>query len=181
MHCLSIITVLCILGSLQLAHGQSAPTCTRLKIRKEVKSLSTAERQDFINAINRMKTGGVYDRFTQKHLEGLQYHNTMWFYPFHRAFLPYWDEGADYNAPLETPLFTPQYMGSVTVGQRQCLQAPFEGWTHDGQCVARYVRRATISTGGTLQAWIVPAQTLAEGLAQLKIIVLLNFSGIWDN
>ncbi|KAI9136255.1 hypothetical protein BKA69DRAFT_1129247 [Paraphysoderma sedebokerense] len=185
MRCLSIITVLCILASFQAAFAQNANTCTRSKIRKEIKSLTAAEKQDFIDAINKMKTGGVYDRFTAKHLDGLQYHGTMWFYPFHRALLnefedemlrnsggviqglPYWDEGADFNAPLETPLFTSQYMGSVTVGQNQCLQAPFEGWMHDGQCVAREVRSATISSGRRQQAWIVPAQTLAAGLSQL--------------
>ncbi|KAI9138908.1 hypothetical protein BKA69DRAFT_1089273 [Paraphysoderma sedebokerense] len=91
--------------------------------------------------------------------------------------LPYWDEGADFTipliqnfqiAPLETPLFSAQYMGSVTVGQNQCLQAPSEGWMHDGQCVSRNVRRATISTGGTQSAWIVPAQTLAFGLSRIS-------------
>ncbi|KAI9136253.1 hypothetical protein BKA69DRAFT_1170830 [Paraphysoderma sedebokerense] len=59
-------------------------------------------------------------------------------------------------------------MGSVTVGQNQCLQAPSEGWMHDGQCVSRNVRRATISTGGTQSAWIVPAQTLAFGLSRIS-------------
>ncbi|KAI9136252.1 hypothetical protein BKA69DRAFT_1127026 [Paraphysoderma sedebokerense] len=167
--------------SLQLVQGQSA--CPKIKIRKEIRSLSNDEVKDLIDAIKKMKDEGVYDKFTQKHFDGLKYHGTMWFYPFHRAMvnefeeemlkrskgivkgLPYWDEGRDFNAPFDSKIFTPAYFGDVVYGQKHCLKAPFEGWTHNGKCVEREVQTPNILSASSSETWLVPSHSLASGLS----------------
>ncbi len=99
-------------------------------IRRNVYDLTRREWRRFVDALDRAKASGAYDRFVVEHLLAMGFaHRSPTFGPWHRWYLrrferalqsfvpgvtvPYWDWAADalLPDPVAAPLWTRQYLG----------------------------------------------------------------------
>jgi tyrosinase len=62
-----------------------------MAIRKDANTLSTAERNEFVNAVHELKSAGIYDQFVLRHANAnmRDIHRSPAFLPWHRRFI--WD------------------------------------------------------------------------------------------
>ena len=130
------------------------PNCSRRRIRKEVRDLTNAEWNDFVNGVRTLIRDGTHARFTNIHANNFgPKHNAPMFLPYHRRFLyeyesallrvspnlpglPYWDWSLDAAAPLQSVVMTERYFGSSRPGG--CIpDGPFAGLSVGGQCITR--------------------------------------------
>ncbi|KAI9226134.1 MAG: hypothetical protein DHS80DRAFT_19236, partial [Piptocephalis tieghemiana] len=132
--------------------------------RKEIRSLTQEERQRFITALHTIKQSGIYDTFTQFHLDNkLRVHNQAVFLPWHRVYvrsfelalqqvdsriwLPYWEWPLDSQAPEQSAIFTAAFMGGNGRASDSCvMDGPFANWTMANptpHCIRRKFRRGT--------------------------------------
>ncbi|KAI9594508.1 hypothetical protein BDF19DRAFT_339790, partial [Syncephalis fuscata] len=99
--------------------------------RREIRTLSTQERQAYIKAIKELQKGSRpsrFDEYAKIHDEARDYaHNYALFFPWHRYYLalyerdlqksspdtmlPYWDWSIDSQAPSASIIFRPDYFG----------------------------------------------------------------------
>jgi tyrosinase len=121
-----------------------------IRPRREIRTLSTGERDAYINAIKEMQKGSRptrYDEFAQLHNNAREYaHNHALFFPWHRYFialyerelqktnkdvmLPYWDWSIDSQAPSMSIVFRPDYFGGNGRDGDHCLRdGPFADMT----------------------------------------------------
>ncbi|ORX86788.1 Di-copper centre-containing protein [Basidiobolus meristosporus CBS 931.73] len=120
-------------------------------MRQEIRSLSPAQLQTFIKAIQDLHTGPSpteYDNLANIHATYFnEAHNNAAFFPWHRKFirefelalqkknpsvyLPYWDWSLDSQSPEESIIFSKNYFGGNGVSSRNyCLEdGPFANWT----------------------------------------------------
>ncbi|KAI8057742.1 hypothetical protein BDF22DRAFT_662196 [Syncephalis plumigaleata] len=117
-----------------------------IKPRREIRTLSTSEREAYIAAIKEMQKGTRptrYDEFAQVHNEARVYaHNNALFFPWHRYYLalyehelqqsnkdvmlPYWDWSIDSQAPSTSIIFRPDYFGGDGRDGDHCVEdGPF--------------------------------------------------------
>jgi tyrosinase len=108
-------------------------------MRKNIRSLSQDEIDDFVNAVLKLKSKGIYDEYTELHHEAMMSqsgqfeknlaHNGPIFLPWHRELLlrlekdlnqvsqstdlsiPYWDWTEDFSNPEQSPLWDDRLMG----------------------------------------------------------------------
>lgn len=107
--------------------------------RKNIRSLSQDEIDDFVNAVLKLKSSGIYDEYTELHQEAMMEQSGQFeknfahygpiFLPWHREFLrrlekdlneisqrtdlsiPYWDWTEDFLNPEQSPLWNNKFMG----------------------------------------------------------------------
>ncbi|MGD9674747.1 MAG: tyrosinase family protein [Candidatus Nitrosocosmicus sp.] len=117
--------------------------------RKNIRSLSQDERNDFVNAVLKLKSIGIYDKYTELHQEAMMMqsggfeknlaHYGPIFLPWHREylrrfekdlnffsqrtdlFIPYWDWTEDFENPQESPLWKDEFMGGNGVKEKEYL------------------------------------------------------------
>lgn len=105
--------------------------CTTTKVRKEFRDLSISEWNDFKNALLSLQSNSSngrteWDNWTQMHVDNMFLaHGSDLFFPWHRAYvlaleqrlqlinpdivIPYWDWTFDWERPLSSPIFSPDY------------------------------------------------------------------------
>ncbi|KAK9760639.1 hypothetical protein K7432_015142 [Basidiobolus ranarum] len=116
----------------------------KVNIRKEIRQLTTSERNAFINAVNTIKKNGRYDELVSIHLNYVPYaHSTPAFFPWHRTYirmlelalqsvnpkvtLPYWDWTLDSQAPEYSPIW--KWFGGNGRRSDGCVvSGPFANW-----------------------------------------------------
>ncbi|XP_041376207.1 uncharacterized protein LOC121388778 [Gigantopelta aegis] len=119
-------------------------------VRKEYRTLTTRERDDYHRAVNQLKhntkvSPNVYDALAKLHSAGTipKAHGGPCFLGWHRVFLlmyelalgdevpgvclPYWDSSLDneLDDPAQTYMFSPELMGT---GRGPVTTGPFAGW-----------------------------------------------------
>jgi tyrosinase len=134
--------------------------------RKEFRNLSRSEWNEFVHAVQAEMLGASptpYDATVRTHLvvAGSVYGYPL-FFPFLRAYLssferrlqrsyptitiPYWDSSLDAQAPEQSPVFRPEFMGGNGVREGECvLEGPFGGWKPrfpSSHCLRRAFDRA---------------------------------------
>jgi len=103
-----------------------------MRVRKEIRSLTSEERDRFFNALRQLHQGNAptaFDGFTPIHITAWNrvHFSVAPFFPFHRKYiyefesalrtyepevtLPYWDWTLDVDAPHTSPVFTTAYFG----------------------------------------------------------------------
>ncbi|TKR94013.1 hypothetical protein L596_008364 [Steinernema carpocapsae] len=129
-------------------------------VRMEYRMLSDSQRQRFHEALNRLKSNGIFDRFVREHQDAEESggaHSGPAFLPWHREYLkrfeialrlqdhtvaiPYWDSTLDecLQNPLSSVLFTNDFAGSNEARSGYVRDGPFATWnTVEGQ---RPIRR----------------------------------------
>jgi tyrosinase len=138
--------LLSILWILFHVHNVCAQTCTNPAQRKEIRQLTTTERDNYIRALNLANAGPrptPYDRFVQRHWQTAgQTHGTALFFPFHRTFtwsleqllrtfvpgvlVPYWDFTLDAADPASSPILQNNFCGGRGTGDTcRLLVGPF--------------------------------------------------------
>ncbi|KAJ1981540.1 hypothetical protein H4R33_005231 [Dimargaris cristalligena] len=131
----------------QLADVSDA-ACSRIAIRREIRSISQQERNRYFRAIKTLNSGprpNGYDYFTRMHLDwASRSHGDARFLPWHRVFirefekalqridpgviLPYWDWARDANDPAGSPVLSASLYGS-NGGAGGCVNdGAFSGW-----------------------------------------------------
>lgn len=113
---------------------------TKLAVRKNVSTLTWAERERFIAAVLELKRRGVYDEYVKQHLAHSAHgHRGPGFLPWHREFLrrfelslqgidptvtvPYWDWTVDGKS---SSLWDPDFMGGDgRAGDAKVIDGPF--------------------------------------------------------
>ncbi|RKP25630.1 hypothetical protein SYNPS1DRAFT_28642 [Syncephalis pseudoplumigaleata] len=128
---------------------QRAPRCRSIRNRREIRTLSDAERNRFFAAVRAIQSGPrptTYDRFVQTHYDNrLTAHGWPWFLPWHRALireferklqehdptvmLPYWDWAYDSQAPEQSPVWHSTWLGgNGQPGDRCVTDGVFAQW-----------------------------------------------------
>ncbi|ORY04995.1 Di-copper centre-containing protein [Basidiobolus meristosporus CBS 931.73] len=160
--------MICILKALVLSiliisstHAAPVPSttnndCSTIVVRKEIRQLSDGERNAFIDAIQKLKESGEYEKLVPIHNDyATTAHITPGFFPWHRYYirlfesalqrinpdivLPYWDWSIDSQAPEESEIF--KWFGGNGQGPLQCVtDGPFANWrfrTPNDHCLRR--------------------------------------------
>ncbi|KAI9299044.1 Di-copper centre-containing protein, partial [Neoconidiobolus thromboides FSU 785] len=116
---------------------QATGRCEKIHVRKEIRDLTSQEREDFFNAILSINSGSrptPLDRLTRIHVDNSDsIHTNPVFLPWHRHFLhlaeqemrknypnlviPYWDWARDSQAPERSEIFTDNYFGGTGTAQ----------------------------------------------------------------
>ncbi|KXN72124.1 Di-copper centre-containing protein, partial [Conidiobolus coronatus NRRL 28638] len=119
-----------------LINISKAQQCKQFYIRKEIRSMSSGERQAFFNALTKLHNTKPYPGVGVNKLDWFAYahnivydniHNHPVFLPWHRYYMqlfqemiwqvdpsvivPYWDWTIDSQAPHLSPVFTNEYFG----------------------------------------------------------------------
>ncbi|KAJ1968146.1 hypothetical protein H4R35_006508 [Dimargaris xerosporica] len=106
----------------------SSPRCTNPIIRKELRQLTTEERERFIEATRELHRSADFDAFPAMHRRYAEVvHGNAVFLPWHRRYikdyeralqridpqvtLPYWDWTLDSQRPAASPVLSPQFCG----------------------------------------------------------------------
>ena len=110
----------------------SSQTCSSIRTRPEIKSLSNSQFNDYVNCIKKLMNAtdsNSYSGFTSTHWNNVpQAHNVPAFLPWHRYFLytmqrqfdqacggnvvvPYWDWSQDYSNLLNSPVMSSSKYG----------------------------------------------------------------------
>jgi tyrosinase len=156
--------------SIQDSARQTAASCGGLLAqRKEISDMTTTEWNNYVRALNGIRTSGVYARYVSTHGNnaGLA-HGGCYFLPWHREYLygferelnkivpgvsvPYWDwtrvvSGRRINeAFANDPMWTSR-MGGAN-GNGPIPNAPFQGWSAGGQTCRRDFRTGNGNIGG---------------------------------
>ncbi|KXN74264.1 Di-copper centre-containing protein, partial [Conidiobolus coronatus NRRL 28638] len=144
----------------EIVEGQR---CTNTGIRKEMKTLSEAERAAYFNAYRTMMTREPYrSQFTKMvdnhYNAGSRAHNSAFFFPWHREFLmeierllqkidssiilPYCNWSEYSSSPEDSYMFTDKYFGGNGSGNNNCINSGiFKGVTVDyptrNKCIQR--------------------------------------------
>ncbi|KAJ1649517.1 hypothetical protein IWQ61_009426 [Dispira simplex] len=126
--------------------GQVA-TCQQPTIRKEIREMSTSERDAFFNAFKELNRRGRLNKFPVDHMTySKEIHGNAMFLPWHRRYLyefekalqsvspgvtiPYWDWTMDAEEPASSIVFTSQCAGGNGAGQRKCIpDGPMANYT----------------------------------------------------
>ncbi|KAJ9070586.1 hypothetical protein DSO57_1006305 [Entomophthora muscae] len=138
--------------------------CTKPVRRRELKSLSSVERFQFLRALQKLhqKRNGTnvseYEKYAGIHESYMQHgHGHPMFLPWHRQFIrnlekdlqeidssvvfPYWDWTIDAAQPERSYIFQPDYLGGNGQGDEACVgDGPFQGWNMsipETHCLAR--------------------------------------------
>ncbi|ORX96097.1 Di-copper centre-containing protein [Basidiobolus meristosporus CBS 931.73] len=118
--------------------------CNQYNLRREIRQISSSERDAFIKAVNDLKRSGRYDELVSIHLRYVSYaHSTPAFFPWHRQYirifelalqrfnpsvvLPYWDWTLDSQAPEESPIWE-WFGGNGREGDSCVVDGPFAFW-----------------------------------------------------
>ncbi|KAI9228375.1 MAG: hypothetical protein DHS80DRAFT_15642, partial [Piptocephalis tieghemiana] len=120
-----------------------------VKERKEIRSLSKQERQDYFDAIKELMikdpASGIstWDVIAKCHDDSTHFaHNSAWFFPWHRmylhrvetilqtinpnVYLPRWEWTLDSQAPEASVVFTAEFYGGNGGSKNQCItNGPF--------------------------------------------------------
>ncbi|ORX89391.1 Di-copper centre-containing protein, partial [Basidiobolus meristosporus CBS 931.73] len=144
--------------------------CQRTVTRKEIRQISTAERNAFISAVQALKKSGRYDQIVAIHWNYVPYaHSTPAFFPWHRQYiknfelalqqinpnvvLPYWDWTLDSQAPETSPIW--KWFGGNGRKSDNCLvTGPFANWRSplpNSHCLQRIW-----DSGNTISAFYSP-------------------------
>ncbi|KAJ2799095.1 hypothetical protein H4R20_004565, partial [Coemansia guatemalensis] len=119
-------------------------TCTTNAVRKEIRSLTSAEWTRTQTVMNSMNERGWIQWFAYIHTAYFNViHNCEFFFPFHRRFLqefentgrrfdsnfalPYWDEVRDYANPAASTVLSSRFVGSNGVGSDHCVRDGLQG------------------------------------------------------
>ncbi|KAJ2846580.1 hypothetical protein J3B02_004371 [Coemansia erecta] len=137
-----------------LVNGQ----CSNPQQRPEIRSLSPEERARFFKALDQLRNNGELDRLSRLHVENADtIHGHPVFLAFHRLFVndfasalnkvdpgmpvPYWDWSLDATNPIQSEIFTSDYLGGNGAGPDNCVQTgPFANWrmnVDNPHCLAR--------------------------------------------
>jgi tyrosinase len=129
--------------------GQLDEAIVTLRVRRDVTTLTPAERTALAAAINSLKTSGVYHAFVRDHSNSMSTaHRQSAFLPWHRAFilnfeselraidptvsLPYWNWSADPGVVGGNPLWNSAMVavmgGNGTGANNAVTTGPFAGW-----------------------------------------------------
>lgn len=120
------------------AYGQG---CRTIETRKEIRDMTDAERNTYINAIITLQSGSRptrYDRLSQMHYNARgTAHGWAWFFSWHRAYLmefqrllrtvdssiviPYWDWSYDSQAPELAPIWQSDWYGGNGRSGDRCV------------------------------------------------------------
>ena len=124
---------------------------TPITIRREIRSLSSSELSDFLQAFQKLHAGPsptLYDQYVAVHLDNAPAnHNTPHFLPWHRLFtrvfeialqkasgdstmaIPYWDWSRDAKDPASSPVFNPSTFGTNGRPSDECVyDGSFTNW-----------------------------------------------------
>ncbi|KAI9224880.1 hypothetical protein BC828DRAFT_372293 [Blastocladiella britannica] len=166
----------CLITALVALMTLAASANGQCRVRKELRTLSSSERQVMVRAIKAMRQNGSFARLQQEHTDNLAYaHGNFRFMLWHRAFtmrfedafmaaagggisgLPFLDLSRDAPNPAGSPVWGEDLMGPVG----GCLGAPFAEFTNGGKCVYRGVPSA--SWGGCAATVVAAAiRTIGE-------------------
>ncbi|RKP10276.1 hypothetical protein THASP1DRAFT_2882, partial [Thamnocephalis sphaerospora] len=136
-------------GSVANDDAPSAPACTAIRRRREIRTLSKEERTMFVSAIRQLQSGpqpNEYDRIVSLHWNARKTaHGWPAFLPWHRAYVreferrlqsinptiavPYWDWTYDSQAPEMSPIWKADWFGGVGRQSDGCVvDGPFAKW-----------------------------------------------------
>ncbi|KAI1708561.1 common central domain of tyrosinase domain-containing protein [Ditylenchus destructor] len=116
-------------------------------IRREYRTLSHAERSNFVRSMEMMRKSGLYHTFSIIHRKS-GVHSGPGFFPWHREFikrlemvyrtfdpmlmgLPYWDSTLDNNLPNpeDSVMFSEYLMGDADPETGDVINGPYANWT----------------------------------------------------
>jgi cysteine-rich repeat protein len=151
-------------------------TCQCMRVRKDYRDMSQAEKDLYIEAVNALKTSGVYDKLVQTHAElgnKAYAHGTSGFLPWHRKYLmeyenalrgqsakyncvtvPYWDWAEDTDICSANGGCTAFHDHSSILqdfggpGSQECSTAPHSGTISCSSLPAEYQAKCQ-ATGST--------------------------------
>ncbi|KAJ2504593.1 hypothetical protein GGI11_007311 [Coemansia sp. RSA 2049] len=134
-----------VLASAQQAAGLTPPAnaapytaCSEVIVRKEVRTLSSAEWEAYKSAVNKSQKDKWVDWFGYLHtMVATTAHGNSNFFPFHRKFtrdyenilrrydssvaIPYWNEPIDYQSPSTSTALGSNYLGGNGDSNTQCV------------------------------------------------------------
>ncbi|OMH83763.1 Tyrosinase [Zancudomyces culisetae] len=134
-----IYKVLFFVVSLIATQGQNTPPrCQRNFVRRDVRSLSSAEWNRMVSTISSMNQNGWFAWFSRIHtINANAIHNWAQFLPFHRRFIiefenvarryqsdfaiPYWDSARDFDNPAGSVVMSGSYLGG-NGGPGRCVR-----------------------------------------------------------
>ncbi|RKP06672.1 hypothetical protein THASP1DRAFT_25056 [Thamnocephalis sphaerospora] len=116
--------------------------CSRIATRREIRELSSDEREAFFGAMSKLQKqpqpNGL-DKLINDHMKyAANAHGVAAFFPWHREYLrrfqelltnidssvtiAYWDSAMDSQAPEKSPIFGPNWLGGNGRGANSCVQ-----------------------------------------------------------
>ncbi|KAJ2163100.1 hypothetical protein GGF46_000029 [Coemansia sp. RSA 552] len=134
---------LAVLGLASLVNGQ----CSSPAERPEIRSMSPQDRSRFFDALKKIHENGDLARLSQIHVDNANtIHGHPVFLAFHRLFMndfanslnkvdqgvpvPYWDWSLDATSPVDSVLFSGNYLGGNGAGDNSCVaNGPCKDWT----------------------------------------------------
>ncbi|KAJ1796193.1 hypothetical protein LPJ59_003897 [Coemansia sp. RSA 2399] len=150
----------------------SYTACASIEVRKELRSLSSAEWSAYESAVNQSQKDKWVDWFGFLHTKvAITAHGNSNFFPFHRKFtrdyekvlqsydssvvLPYWNEPVDYQNPSTSTVLGAGYLGSNGASGTNCVTDGIGGnWQlvyPDDHCFQR-----EFTGNGDIPAWYSP-------------------------
>ncbi|KAK9764344.1 hypothetical protein K7432_008229 [Basidiobolus ranarum] len=153
--------------------------CSNIAVRKEIRELSTQERQDFIDAVLAINTingtqgrSTTYATLSQVHVDYFsEAHGTASFFPWHRRYLrnfeielqkikpnvviPYWDWSIDSQDPASSEVFYSNFFGGNGSGNNSCVpNGPFKNW--DVYIPSRHCLQRNFNRRGNISSFFSP-------------------------
>jgi hypothetical protein len=171
------VSIMVITAFLLAAVGVNADTCTSIRQRREFRTLSTTERQAFINALKTLQNSrnrSKYDAYVDRHVAVTTYaHGNSRFLSWHRAYLrtvekdlqaidpsvmiPYWDWAYDSQAPEDSIILSKDYFGGNGNSRRNwCVtDGQFTDWKpkNTQNCIVRTFNGGSGSHIPALWGW----------------------------
>jgi tyrosinase len=136
----------------QQQQQQQQQSCldSRTRERRSWNDLSCDEQSEYVNAVQQLKSNGIYDHFVQTHIDWQeQSHGVPEFLPWHRYFIYQFESALRTVSPCIT---LPYWDWERDAGRERLSDVLqdfriFEGTTTNGQCNWP----TTVSGGGCLQ------------------------------
>jgi hypothetical protein len=154
------LILVCCLSALEATHAQV--------IRKDYREMTTVELQTYKNALNRLKTTGVIDRYADAHASVFSnVHMTEEFLPWHRWFILHFEK---------------LMQGSGVAGANK-ISLPYWDWTSDralnsGLWTA-FLGEYNISWGLNRQLGLTPGGSLPTTVAVQDALNIIPFEPFW--
>ncbi|KAJ2742055.1 hypothetical protein GGI20_004752 [Coemansia sp. BCRC 34301] len=152
--------------------AESVPVCSRIGVRKEVRSLTSAEWQAYANAVAAAYNDKWIDWFGFYHnIVAETVHGSSQFLVFHRHFInsyedilqrynpavmvPYWNMMVDFQNPASSAVLGSKYLGGNGAGANGCVTTGIsKSWTlvyPKSRCLSR-----AYNNGNTINSWYSP-------------------------